>query len=245
MVSVALPSSSGRRTPTTAPAHPDARAQPCVDCAVPLVVLSALFPSHLRQEPRCFSFEGGAGPNFLTPFCSRKLAPKLGHTARGFTRPTANYVELAPTTPKTAAGVSNRTGDSVEQALRTGEVAASSPSKTIAASFCAELAVRAWSTIEFAEVYCLLATLLLNTAVACAVSSSRSGTVCGHGKCRLPPHVWSRCRLAPWPVLATLVSICSNRQAFCFWQETFRRLVNFNVSRRICKACDGLRFSFA
>ena len=28
------------------------------DCAVPLGELSALFPSHLRQEPRCFSFEG-------------------------------------------------------------------------------------------------------------------------------------------------------------------------------------------
>ena len=123
----------------------------------------------------------------------------------------------------------------MEQALRTGEVAASSPSKTIAASFCAEQAVRAWGTSENAEVYCLLATLLLNTAVACAVFSSRSGTVCAHGTCRLPPHVWSRCRLAPWPVLATLVSICSHRQAFCFWQETFRRLLSHNVSRRICK----------
>ena len=38
--------------------------------------------------------------------------------------------------------------------------------------------------IKNAEVYCHLATLLLNTAVACAVCSSRSGTVCGHGKCR-------------------------------------------------------------
>ena len=145
---------------------------------------------------------------------------RTGQTARGFTRPTANYVELAPTTPKTAAGVSTPTGDSVEQTLRTGELAASSLSKTIAASFCAEQAVRAWCTSENAEVYCLLATLLLNTAVACAISLSRSGTVLGHGKCRLFRHVWSRCRLAPWPVLATFVSICSHRQDFCFWQET-------------------------
>ena len=73
--SVALPSSSGRRTPATAPAHPDARAQPCVNCAVPLGVLSALFPSHQRQEPRCFSFEGASwrgavfSHTFLQPQC--------------------------------------------------------------------------------------------------------------------------------------------------------------------------------
>ena len=73
--SVALPLSSGRHTPATAPAHPDARAQPCVDCAVPLGVLSALFPSHLRQEPRCFSFEGASWRRaefphpFLQPQC--------------------------------------------------------------------------------------------------------------------------------------------------------------------------------
>ena len=68
--SVALPLSSGRHTPATAPAHPDARAQRCVDCAVPLGVLSALFPSHLRQEPRCFSFEGASwrGAEFPHPF---------------------------------------------------------------------------------------------------------------------------------------------------------------------------------
>ena len=68
--SVALPSPSGRRTPATAPAHPDARAQPYVDCAVPLGVLSALFPSHLRQEPRRFSFEGASwrGAVFPHPF---------------------------------------------------------------------------------------------------------------------------------------------------------------------------------
>ena len=34
--------------------------------------------------------------------------------------------------------------------------------------------------------------------------------------------------------MATLVSICS-RQAFCFWQVTFRRLLSHNVFRRICK----------
>ena len=68
--SVALLFSSGRHTPATAPAHPDARAQPCVDRAVPLVELSALFPSHLRQEPRCFSFEGASwrGAEFPHPF---------------------------------------------------------------------------------------------------------------------------------------------------------------------------------
>ena len=68
--SVALPLSSGRHTPATAPAHPDARAQPCVDCAAPLGELSALFPSHLRQEPRCFSFEGASwrGAEFPHPF---------------------------------------------------------------------------------------------------------------------------------------------------------------------------------
>ena len=71
--SVALPLSSGRHTPATSPAHPDVRAQPCVDCAVPLGEPSALFPSHLRQEPRCFSFEG-TSPYFLTPFCSRNAA---------------------------------------------------------------------------------------------------------------------------------------------------------------------------
>ena len=73
--SVALLLSSGRHTPATAPAHPDARAQPCVDCAVPLGELSALFPSHLRQEPRCFSFEGASWRRaefphpFLQPQC--------------------------------------------------------------------------------------------------------------------------------------------------------------------------------
>ena len=76
VASVALPLSSGRHKPATAPAHPDARAQPCVDCAVPLGVLSALFPSHLRQEPRCFSFEGASwrGAEFPHPFCSRNAA---------------------------------------------------------------------------------------------------------------------------------------------------------------------------
>ena len=191
----------------------------------------------------------------------------MGQTATGFTQPTANYLELAPTTPKTATGVSKPTGDSVEQALRTREVASSSTTTTTAASFCAEQAVRAWG--ENAEVYCLLATLLLNTAVACAVCSSRSGTVCEHGKCRkadiscvfphsarlcqdlppafrskaellplpvpsevpvrksrLPPHVWSRCRLAPWPVSATFVSICSHRLAFCSWLRTGKRDVS-------------------
>ena len=75
--SVALPLSSGRHTPATAPAHPVARAQPCVDCAAPLGELSALFPSHLRQEPRLLLVRGGLlarGPNFLTPFCSRNAA---------------------------------------------------------------------------------------------------------------------------------------------------------------------------
>ena len=73
--SVALLLSSGRHTPATAPAHPDARALPYVDCAVPLGELSALFPSHLRQEPRCFSFEGASWRgaefphNFLQPQC--------------------------------------------------------------------------------------------------------------------------------------------------------------------------------
>ena len=71
--SVALLFSSGRHTPATAPAHHDARAQPCVDCAAPLGELSALFPSHLRQEPRCFSFEGASwrGAEFPHPFLCR------------------------------------------------------------------------------------------------------------------------------------------------------------------------------
>ena len=68
--SVALLFSSGRHTPATAPAHHDVRAQPCVDCAAPLSELSALFPSHLRQEPRCFSFEAASwrGAEFPHPF---------------------------------------------------------------------------------------------------------------------------------------------------------------------------------
>ena len=75
--SVALPLSSGRHTPATAPAHPDERAQPCVDCAVPLGVLSALFPSHLRQEPRCFSFEGASwrGAEFPHPLSVAAMLP--------------------------------------------------------------------------------------------------------------------------------------------------------------------------
>ena len=70
MESVALLFSSGRHTPATVPAHHDVRAQPCVDCAAPLGELSALFPSHLRQEPRCFSFEGASwrGAEFPHPF---------------------------------------------------------------------------------------------------------------------------------------------------------------------------------
>ena len=81
-----LPSllSSGRHTPATVPAHHDVRAQPCVDCAAPLGELSALFPSHLRQEPRRFSLRGplGAGPNFLTLSAAAMLPPALPRVGR-------------------------------------------------------------------------------------------------------------------------------------------------------------------
>ena len=42
-----LPSSSGKHTPSKAPVPHDARAQPCVDCIVPLGAPDALLPSHL------------------------------------------------------------------------------------------------------------------------------------------------------------------------------------------------------
>ena len=42
-----LPSSWGKRTPSKAPVLHDARAQPCVDCIVPLGAPDALLPSHL------------------------------------------------------------------------------------------------------------------------------------------------------------------------------------------------------
>ena len=42
-----LPSSLGKHTPSKAPVHHDARAQPCVDCIVPLGAPDALLPSHL------------------------------------------------------------------------------------------------------------------------------------------------------------------------------------------------------
>ena len=75
--SVALLFSSGRHTPATAPAHHDVRAQPCVDCAAPLGELSALFPSHLRQEPRCFSFEGASwrGARISSPLSAAAMLP--------------------------------------------------------------------------------------------------------------------------------------------------------------------------
>ena len=54
----ALPLSSRRHMPSTAPAPHSAGAGPRADCAVPLGAPVALLPSHLCQEPRCFSFEG-------------------------------------------------------------------------------------------------------------------------------------------------------------------------------------------
>ena len=57
-----------QHTPTQELSH-------ALTCAVPLGVLSAPFPSHLRQEPRCFSFEGASWRgavfphSFLQPQC--------------------------------------------------------------------------------------------------------------------------------------------------------------------------------
>ena len=42
-----LPSSLGKHTPSKAPVPHDARAQPCVDCIVPLGAPDAPLPSHL------------------------------------------------------------------------------------------------------------------------------------------------------------------------------------------------------
>ena len=71
----ALPSSSGKHTQSMAQAHHDARAQQYVDCAVPLGAPGALLPSHLCQEPRCFSLEENSwcgavlSHSFLQPQC--------------------------------------------------------------------------------------------------------------------------------------------------------------------------------
>ena len=62
-----LPSSSGKHAPSKAPAPHGARAQPYVDCIVPLGAPDALLPSHLSWEPRRFSLEGASWGGAVLP----------------------------------------------------------------------------------------------------------------------------------------------------------------------------------
>ena len=78
-----------------APVHHDARAQPCVDCIVPLgapdvprICVGSLDASRSRGPL-------GAGPCFLTPFCSCSAAPSRGRRAGS----RQNTTRVQPSTP--------------------------------------------------------------------------------------------------------------------------------------------------
>ena len=79
MESVALLFSSGRHTPATAPAHPDAKAQPCVDCAVPLGELSALFSLASASRASLLLVRGGllARGRISSPLSAAAMLPPV------------------------------------------------------------------------------------------------------------------------------------------------------------------------
>ena len=74
--SVALPLSSGRHTPGTAPAHPDVRAQPCVDCATQELQMFDAFDS-LRSCVRAIDSAVRFGRADTTPVVSLSHGGRL------------------------------------------------------------------------------------------------------------------------------------------------------------------------